>query len=371
MAVIYNGGALPQQTLQSVAESMSGMSANMDPFKNSTTTLDAWAGVSGPSGESTPFAQRPPMQFFTGDDHADTRARAKGTNPGSSPWLSLAKSQLGTPYVWAASSPGSGFDCSGFVQWLVKRVTGQQLDHHAASQAQQTQRVGKDQLQRGDLLFFDYYGTGIDHVEVYMGNGKMIGTSNPTTNLDISPVDWNAFVQGGRVAGMSSGKGTIHSRGGKVAAPPPRDISLAPAMMTTPNYMGANYFSSVLSPMLTHDPNVDPVGKDGRASFQIPKNYTTEDLKAYARKQILDQGWTIKDYNALVLLWNRESGWNPNAVNSSSGATGIPQLNPNSHAIPSGWHDPTTQIEWGLKYIQQRYGSPLAAWQHSQSTGWY
>jgi hypothetical protein len=72
-----------------------------------------------------------------------------------------------------------------------------------------------------------------------------------------------------------------------------------------------------------------------------------------------------------VDLWNQESGWRTNALNPSSGATGIPQLNPGSHAIPAGWTSATVQILWGINYIAQTYGSPSAAWAHEESEGWY
>jgi hypothetical protein len=77
--------------------------------------------------------------------------------------------------------------------------------------------------------------------------------------------------------------------------------------------------------------------------------------------------------NALVKLWNIESGWNPNARNASSGATGIPQLLPGAHSIPANWSNPQVQIDWGLKYIMDRYGSPSAAlaFETSHSPMWY
>ena len=77
-------------------------------------------------------------------------------------------------------------------------------------------------------------------------------------------------------------------------------------------------------------------------------------------------GWTGANWNALNALWTRESGWNPRARNPSSGAAGIPQdITGNFHGGAAG------QIAWGLRYIKGRYGSPLAAWAHSQRTGWY
>jgi len=75
-----------------------------------------------------------------------------------------------------------------------------------------------------------------------------------------------------------------------------------------------------------------------------------------------------------VKLWNHESGWNPNSVNRSSGACGIPQALPCSKiANQQGSNDWRAQIRWGLNYIRDRqgYGSPTRAWEHFQNKGWY
>ncbi len=97
--------------------------------------------------------------------------------------------------------------------------------------------------------------------------------------------------------------------------------------------------------------------------------------QAIARDLMLAQyGWGGDQFGCLVSLWNRESGWNVNAYNSSSGATGIPQAVPGSKMASAGadWQtNPATQITWGLGYIAGRYGTPCGAWDHSQSAGWY
>lgn len=80
------------------------------------------------------------------------------------------------------------------------------------------------------------------------------------------------------------------------------------------------------------------------------------------------RGWTGADWNALYVLWMRESGWNPRALNRSSGACGIPQALPCSK-IPD--QSIAGQIKWGLDYIQRRYGSPSGAMQHWQQKHWY
>jgi hypothetical protein len=85
-------------------------------------------------------------------------------------------------------------------------------------------------------------------------------------------------------------------------------------------------------------------------------------------------GWSSSQFSCLASLWNRESGWNIYASNPSSGAYGIPQALPGSKMASAGadWAtNPATQIRWGLGYIQQLYGSPCAAWDHSQADGWY
>ncbi|GGO91951.1 hypothetical protein GCM10011584_27240 [Nocardioides phosphati] len=85
-------------------------------------------------------------------------------------------------------------------------------------------------------------------------------------------------------------------------------------------------------------------------------------------------GWGADQWPALDALWYRESGWNQLAQNRSSGAYGIPQALPGSKMATVGpdWKtNPETQIRWGLAYIGARYGSPQAAWRHSEKFGWY
>ena len=72
---------------------------------------------------------------------------------------------------------------------------------------------------------------------------------------------------------------------------------------------------------------------------------------------------------ALIALWNQESGWNPYAVNPSSGAYGIPQSL--GHGQPYALGDWANQIRWGLSYIAGRYGTPQGAEAHEIAAGWY
>ena len=96
--------------------------------------------------------------------------------------------------------------------------------------------------------------------------------------------------------------------------------------------------------------------------------------QAIAKSMMSSYGWDDTQFSCLVKLWNRESGWNYQAYNASSGATGIPQALPGSKMASAGsdWAtNPATQIKWGLGYISERYSNPCGAWAHSESVGWY
>jgi hypothetical protein len=97
------------------------------------------------------------------------------------------------------------------------------------------------------------------------------------------------------------------------------------------------------------------------------------DPRSVGRIMAAERGWGASEFNCLNLLWNKESQWNYKAQNPNSSAYGIPQaLNGKMASAGADWRtNPVTQIKWGLDYIADRYGTPCAAWGHSQSVGWY
>ena len=111
-----------------------------------------------------------------------------------------------------------------------------------------------------------------------------------------------------------------------------------------------------------------------RGSGAIRATGTKAQYQAYAKSRCQAYGWSNYDFDCLVSLWNKESGWNPNAHNSYSGAHGIAQALPASKMSSHGSDYMTnykTQIDWGLSYIKSRYGTPSSAWNHSCRKGWY
>jgi hypothetical protein len=82
-------------------------------------------------------------------------------------------------------------------------------------------------------------------------------------------------------------------------------------------------------------------------------------------------GGSSAEQGCLSRLWDRESGWDPYAVNPGSGAYGIPQALPSAHGHPYALGDWKAQIRWGRRYILRRYGTPCAALAHETANDWY
>ena len=105
-----------------------------------------------------------------------------------------AYNYLGEKYVWGSAQPGVGFDCSGLTSYLYNKVCGISLYRNSAAQSNNGYPVNKSNLKQGDLLFFSTNGSGsISHVGIYVGNGKMIHASTPSTGVIISDIDSNYY----------------------------------------------------------------------------------------------------------------------------------------------------------------------------------
>ncbi len=101
--------------------------------------------------------------------------------------VAFAKQFLGTPYVWAGSSP-SGFDCSGFVSYVFKNF-GYTVNRTAASMYTNGVAVDKSELQIGDAVFFASSSESIGHVGIYIGDGEFIHSSSGCGYVTISGLD--------------------------------------------------------------------------------------------------------------------------------------------------------------------------------------
>ncbi|MFJ1567012.1 transglycosylase SLT domain-containing protein [Streptomyces sp. A0592] len=103
--------------------------------------------------------------------------------------------------------------------------------------------------------------------------------------------------------------------------------------------------------------------------FAVQSSYTVAQVKAIAQQMV-----PAGQFQCFSKIINQESTWNYLAVNKSSGAYGLVQALPGSKMASAGadWRtNPATQIKWGLNYMEDRYGSPCAAWTFHQANGWY
>jgi NlpC/P60 family protein len=85
----------------------------------------------------------------------------------------VAERYLGVRYTWGGATPQSGFDCSGFVQFVYRQL-GISLPHYAASQYAETTHIAPSLLEPGDLVFFEPHADGPGHVGIYTGDGYFI-----------------------------------------------------------------------------------------------------------------------------------------------------------------------------------------------------
>ena len=97
--------------------------------------------------------------------------------------VGIALQYLGIPYVWGGASPSQGFDCSGLVMYVYAQI-GVSLPHHAASQWNYGSYVPRDQLEPGDLVFFN----GLSHMGLYIGGGQFVHAPHTGDVVKISSI---------------------------------------------------------------------------------------------------------------------------------------------------------------------------------------
>lgn len=116
--------------------------------------------------------------------------------------LQGALNLLGTPYRWGGTTP-QGFDCSGLVGYVFRTTLGIDLPRISRDIATRGERVARDQLAEGDLVFFSRTGGRIDHVGIYLGNGQFVHAPRTGRDVSVSRMDsgyWaSKFMQARRV----------------------------------------------------------------------------------------------------------------------------------------------------------------------------
>ena len=217
--------------------------------------------------------------------------------------VSEAAKYLGVPYQWGGTDPSKGLDCSGLTQLVYKNL-GIELPRTASQQATSGQAVASlADARPGDLVFFDYSSSrpGVDHVGIYVGNGKMIAAPQEGETVKVQDV----------------GNPTVIRR--------------------------------VLPPQ-----SASPTTSPGSALAGVP--YANLFTSAAARYGV--------DPSLLAAVASQESGFNSQAV-SPAGAQGLMQFMPSTaKGLGVNAFDPSSAIDGAARYLSsltQQFGStPLA-----------
>lgn len=125
-----------------------------------------------------------------------------GCTPGQSA-VDHAREQIGRPYTYGGASPSTGFDCSGLTSWAWKQAGVTSIPRTSRDQHAWADRITRDQLQPGDLVFYSSGGPSgtVSHVALYAGEGRIIHASSSNDEVQEAPVDyWSGHLVGyGRV----------------------------------------------------------------------------------------------------------------------------------------------------------------------------
>lgn len=115
--------------------------------------------------------------------------------------LMNALSLTGIKYTYGGSSPETGFDCSGFVRYVFQQAASLTLPHGARAISQLGQNISMDQLQPGDLVFFNTLRSAFSHVGIYVGDKRFIHAPSSGGNIHIVSMEdeyWAKRYDGAR-----------------------------------------------------------------------------------------------------------------------------------------------------------------------------
>lgn len=174
--------------------------------------------------------------------------------------VALAEKYLGAPYVYGGTSP-SGWDCSGFVQWVLTDLGVKSVPRTSEEQWAWVDKVSSSQIQPGDLVFAQFPGDNASpgHVGIYVGNNKVLSAEDPAQGTQYDTLtDWGSAIVGyGRVPG-SAGGGASGTGGGT------NDLSILGQVLELPTQITGFFddFKTLIDAAmwLTHPGNVARIG---------------------------------------------------------------------------------------------------------------
>ena len=173
-----------QRQLQVAAQVRARLAAQATQARAARTPTDPAAST--PQNDTA----APPTPSPAAPAPTDTASTPSASPPPSrySGVVGIAMRYLGIPYKWGGASPSGGFDCSGFTMYVYAQI-GVSLPHYTGDQWRMGVAVSREDLQPGDLVFFD----GLGHEGMYIGGGQFIHAPHTGDVVKISPMSgWYA-----------------------------------------------------------------------------------------------------------------------------------------------------------------------------------
>lgn len=149
--------------------------------------------IEGWYGTESGYVSAQYVDMITAEEAASLKAAANRSTGGDAV-AEYALTLKGCRYVYGGTTT-SGFDCSGFVQYVYKQM-GYSINRTSSSQYSNGVSVSKANLQPGDIVFFSKSGNGITHVGIYIGNNEFIHASSPSTGVIISSLSSSYYTSG-------------------------------------------------------------------------------------------------------------------------------------------------------------------------------
>lgn len=163
---------------QEQAEAEAQAAADAQAAAEAEAAAQAQAAVEAAAqAEAEAAAQAQAAAEAAAQAEAEAQAAAQAQSGNVTSLLNNAYAQVGVPYVWGGKSP-SGFDCSGFVNYVYKQTYGVNVGSYTGEQQYAGPKIAVSSAQPGDLIFWGSYGSPY-HVAISLGNGQYIHSQRP------------------------------------------------------------------------------------------------------------------------------------------------------------------------------------------------
>ena len=123
--------------------------------------------------------------LYSADENEQEPEQASGWKAKTQEVIINALSLTGIKYQYGGNSPETGFDCSGFVRYVFRNAANLTLPPTARAISQIGKSVKKDELQPGDLVFFNTLKSAFSHVGIYIGDNKFIHAPRTGANVRV------------------------------------------------------------------------------------------------------------------------------------------------------------------------------------------